>query len=124
MRARIPAFTAMAVAFVPAGEYASAEVLGAAANGFEVRESVACRRGTRQGVRGAASARALVGFRSHIFGSAANLSLEARAGGCWCERLADGGSVEHLRVLLVSPGRMLRMRGALGPFQGLAVDGV
>jgi hypothetical protein len=61
----------------------------------------------------------------HTFsGSAANLSLDARAGGCWCEKLPDGGSVEHLRVVYVSPGKTLRLRGALGPFQGLPVDGV
>ena len=61
----------------------------------------------------------------HTFsGSAANLTLDARAGGCWCEALPGGGSVEHLRVVYVAPGKSLRLRGALGPFQGLAVDGV
>jgi hypothetical protein len=61
----------------------------------------------------------------HTFsGNAANLALDARAGGCWCETLPDGGSVEHLRVVYVQPGKLLRLRGALGPFQGLAVDGV
>ena len=47
----------------------------------------------------------------------------ARAGGCWCESLPDGGSVEHLRVVYVAPGKALRLRGALGPFQGLGVEG-
>jgi hypothetical protein len=61
----------------------------------------------------------------HTFsGNAANMTLDARAGGCWCETLAGGGSVEHLRVVYVAPGKSLRLRGALGPFQGLAVDGV
>ena len=61
----------------------------------------------------------------HTFsGSAANLTFDARAGGCWCETLPGGGSVEHLRVVYVSPGKTLRLRGALGPFQGLAVAGV
>jgi hypothetical protein len=50
--------------------------------------------------------------------------LEARAGGCWCETLPNGGSVEHLRVVFVSPGKTLRLRGAIGPFQSYAVDGV
>jgi len=56
-------------------------------------------------------------------GSAANMSLEPVAGGCFCERWADG-SVEHGRVIMAIPGRLLRFRGSLGPFQELAVNGV
>lgn len=55
-------------------------------------------------------------------GNGANLTLEPRAGGCFCEALPDGGSVEHLRVTMVQPNRMLRLSGALGPLgtEGLA----
>jgi Polyketide cyclase / dehydrase and lipid transport len=60
----------------------------------------------------------------HSFsGSAANLTLDAKAGGCWCETLANGGSVLHLTVVQVMPGKSLRLRGALGPLQGMAVEG-
>ena len=60
----------------------------------------------------------------HTFsGSASNMSLDAKAGGCWCEALPGGGSVLHLTVVYAVPGKVLRLRGALGPFQGLAVDG-
>ena len=55
---------------------------------------------------------------------AANLSLNPRAGGCWCERLPGGGSAEHLRVVYIAPGKTLRLRGGLGPLQGMAADGV
>ena len=59
----------------------------------------------------------------HTFsGSAANLPLEARAGGCFCE-VWNGGSVQHLVVVDAQPGKILRLRGALGPFQGQGVDG-
>ena len=34
-----------------------------------------------------------------------------------------GGSVLHLIVVYSDPGKSLRLRGALGPFQGLGVDG-
>jgi hypothetical protein len=61
----------------------------------------------------------------HSFsGDAANMSLEPRAGGCWCETLPHGGSAEHMRVVYVMPEKTLRLRGALGPFQGMADDGV
>ena len=61
----------------------------------------------------------------HTFSkNAANLRLEARAGGCWCEDLPSGGSVEFLHVVYADPGKMLRLRGALGPLQTLPADGV
>jgi uncharacterized protein YndB with AHSA1/START domain len=56
-------------------------------------------------------------------GSAAHLRLDAVAGGCLCERW-DGGSVEHARVLMAVPARVLRLEGALGPLQELPVTGV
>jgi len=60
----------------------------------------------------------------HTFsGKAENLHLDPKAGGCWCETLPDGGSVAHLFVVYAAPGKALRLRGALGPFQGLGVEG-
>lgn len=59
----------------------------------------------------------------HTFSnSAANLSLDARAGGCFCETLPGGGSVQHATVAIAMPGTLLRLRGPLGPFQGQGVD--
>lgn len=57
-------------------------------------------------------------------GESKNLTLDARAGGCFCEKLADDGFVEHARVLFAQPGKLLRMEGALGPLQEMAVKGV
>ena len=57
-------------------------------------------------------------------GDSANLSLEARAGGCFCERLPGGGSVQHMAVIFAAPGKMLRLSGGLGPLQDLAISGV
>ena len=56
-------------------------------------------------------------------GRAESLSLAAAPGGCFCEQLADGGFVEHLRVVLAQPGTTLRLAGALGPLQELGVSG-
>lgn len=61
---------------------------------------------------------------SHTYsGDASRLSLDVRVGGCWCERL-DGGGVEHMRVVYVDAGRMIRLEGGLGPLQELGVRGV
>lgn len=57
-------------------------------------------------------------------GQAANMALEPRAGGCWCERWGDGHSVAHGFVLASQPGRLLRLNAPLGPLQALAVQAV
>jgi len=55
-------------------------------------------------------------------GVAANFSIDARAGGCFCERLKDG-SVAHMTVVFVERDSVLRMIGGLGPLQAMAVSG-
>ncbi len=57
-------------------------------------------------------------------GDAANLSLDPRPGGCFCERLTGGGGVVHMRVIYAQPSALLRMSGALGPLQGEPASGV
>lgn len=56
-------------------------------------------------------------------GEAKNFRLDAWAGGCFCEKLPDGGSVEHMRVVFAQPGKLLRMQGGLGPLQTMGVSG-
>lgn len=57
-------------------------------------------------------------------GDAANMTLEPRAGGCWCEATRQGGSVEHGHVVAFEPARgRLLMRAELGPLQSMAVNG-
>jgi hypothetical protein len=55
-------------------------------------------------------------------GDAANLSIDARPGGCFCEKLAGTGA-EHLRVTQLVPGKLVRLSGALGPLQSSGVAG-
>ena len=55
-------------------------------------------------------------------GDSRNLSIDARAGGCFCEKLPNG-SVEHMRVVFVTANQALRMSGALGPLQASGVSG-
>ena len=54
-------------------------------------------------------------------GSAKSMSLDAQAGGCWCE-MWSGGEVEHGRVVMVMPKQVLRVHGAFGPLQELGVQ--
>jgi uncharacterized protein YndB with AHSA1/START domain len=56
-------------------------------------------------------------------GDAKNLSIDARPGGCFCEKLPNGGGIEHARVTYVAPREVLRLSGALGPLQASGVAG-
>lgn len=65
---------------------------------------------------------------SHTYsGDARNLSLDLRAGGCWCERWDRRQSVEHGRVIMVLQNedvRTARIQAALGPLQQMGVVAV
>jgi len=50
------------------------------------------------------------------------LSIEPRAGGCFCELDGDR-QAWHMTVAFVDPERTLRMTGGLGPLQGMGLDG-
>ncbi len=52
-----------------------------------------------------------------------NLSIAAVPGGCFCERFPDSGGVQHMTVVYASPGKALRMAGALGPLQASGLSG-
>lgn len=61
---------------------------------------------------------------SHNYsGDIKNMTLDAKAGGCWCETWA-GGSVEHGRVLAAMAGSSLRLSAPLGPLQAMGVSAV
>jgi uncharacterized protein YndB with AHSA1/START domain len=59
----------------------------------------------------------------HTFtGDTKNLYLDARIGGCFCEKVSGGG-VQHLQVVSALPNKMLVMVGGLGPLQQSGVSG-
>jgi uncharacterized protein YndB with AHSA1/START domain len=102
---------------------ARAEVVDAQPNGFEVREQVV--------VTAPASVvwTTLVQpskwwSSAHTWsGSSANLSIGAASGGCFCERLPNGGSVLHMTTVYAAPGQKLVLSGALGPLQTSGATG-
>ena len=55
-------------------------------------------------------------------GDSRNLSIEARPGGCFCEKLRNGG-VEHMRVVQLRENQLVRMAGGLGPLQASGLAG-
>ena len=62
-------------------------------------------------------------------GDPMNLRLDARAGGCFCERVPvegswEAGEVEHGRVVALFPEQMLRLNASLGPLQSEGVNGM
>ncbi|MGO1071693.1 SRPBCC family protein [Lysobacter sp. CA199] len=58
------------------------------------------------------------------WGAASELSIDPRAGGCFCE-IGDDGKQQalHMTVSFVDPGKTLRLLGGLGPLQGMGVTG-
>ena len=62
--------------------------------------------------------------RDHTWwGEASELTIEPRAGGCFCER-NGAQQAQHMQVAFVDPGRLLRLTGGLGPLQGMGLHGV
>ena len=57
------------------------------------------------------------------FGDAKNMTIEPKAGGCFCER-ANGNEVMHMQVSAVFVDKEIVMLGGLGPLQKMGITGV
>lgn len=58
------------------------------------------------------------------WGKASTLSIDPRAGGCFCEISRDNKQQAlHMTVSFVDPGKTLRLLGGLGPLQGMGLNG-
>lgn len=103
---------------------AQAEVKSSSPSGFEV-ESKAVIAKSPQEVYAALGQVGSWWNNQHTYsGKAANMTLELRAGGCFCEKIPDDdGSIEHARVIYARPGQALRVQGGLGPLQAEAALG-
>jgi hypothetical protein len=102
---------------------AAAEVVHIGPSGFELKQVVHIK-ASAQATYAALIQPSHWWNSDHTFsGSAANLTIDPHAGGCFCEALPNGGQVRHETVVMAAPGEALMMRGALGPFMGRGVDG-
>jgi hypothetical protein len=115
---------AMVLAMMLAPAMARAEVVSASSNGFEIRHSVTIV--IPQPAAFDAFTRISEWWNAeHTYsGKSSNLTLSLEPGGCLCERLPNGGGVEHMHVTYVDPGQELVMTGALGPLLYEAAAGV
>ncbi|MEQ1727946.1 MAG: ATPase [Vicinamibacterales bacterium] len=101
---------------------ASAEVVDAQPNGFSLKYVYDIGR-PREAVYRAIFDVSHWWDASHSYsGQAGNLSLDARAGGCFCERL-PGGGVQHMLVIHANAPGQLTLQGGLGPLASLGVAG-
>ena len=113
----------LALACAAAPGWLAAEVLDSSASGFTVKETIEI-----QAPRQDVYARI---FRVGDWWEAAhtyshdprNLSIEEKAGGCYCEKLPDGGGVKHMEVVHLEPSKVILLHGAIGPLAYMAATG-
>ncbi len=101
-----------------------ADVLSKGGNGFEVQHSFAVHVETTTAWKQLLNVQRWWHPDHTWSGNARNLTLKAEIGACFCETLPNRGQVQHQHVIYAEKNRLLRLRGALGPLQEMAVDGV
>lgn len=104
---------------------ASADVVSASSNGFEVRETVPLVVPPEAAFKAFGELPSWWDPEHTYSGDSANLRLQLTPGGCFCERIPKtGGGVEHMHVIYVDPGKRVVLTGALGPLLYEATTGV
>lgn len=104
---------------------ASAEVRETRAGGFVLESRAVIEAGDRETAWAALVRLGDWWSDAHTYsGDASNITIDARAGGCWCE-VWPGGQIEHGRIVLAWPEQgLLRAEAPLGPLQAMAVSAV
>jgi uncharacterized protein YndB with AHSA1/START domain len=111
------------LACVLAPGWLAAEVVDSSVGGFTVKSTVT----VQSAPHAVYSAFFHIGdwwSSDHTFShDAHNLSLEAKAGGCMCEKLPNGGGVRFMEIVNLAPETAIVLHGALGPLQSMAAVG-
>jgi uncharacterized protein YndB with AHSA1/START domain len=102
---------------------AAADIIDTSPQGFTIRTSVQVARPPDRAYAALVDVGQWWGKEHTYTGDSRNMTIDARPGGCFCEKLPGGGGVEHGRVVNAAPGSLLRIDGALGPLQEMAVTG-
>lgn len=116
-------FPALVLAAVLAPLPASAEVMNSSTTGFTTSDKLTTPASPQEVWTALVRPQDWWNPEHSWSGDAGNLHLEPRAGGCFCEALPGGGSVQHMAVMQAAPAALLRMSGALGPLQSEALIG-
>lgn len=115
---------ALAAASFLAAFPAQPEVLDSSAGGFTVRATVSIAASPDEVYRRILHNIGDWWSSDHTFsGDAHNLSIEEKPMGCFCEKLPNQGSVRHMEVVYLAPGKTIGLNGALGPLSSLAATG-
>jgi uncharacterized protein YndB with AHSA1/START domain len=113
----------VAVMCMIAPGWLAAEVVDSSAGGFTVKETIAIQ-APPQDVYARIFHIGDWWNPAHTFSrDAHNLSLEEKTGGCFCEKLPDGGGAKHMEVVFLAPAKTIVLHGTLGPLQSVAADG-
>ena len=120
MRRAHPCLTLL---FVAAVAPAYAEVKQATPDNFVIVHSVQVKAAPAKAYAAIAEPNRWWNGQHSYSGNAANFTMKAEAGACFCERW-NGNSVEHGVVIMALQDRLLRLRAPLGPLQGRALSAV
>lgn len=112
---------ALALALLLSAPAATAEILDSRPGGMSLRQQVVVP------VAPAVAWQALIDVdswwpRDHTWFPGSKLSIEPRAGGCFCE-IAGERQARHMEVGFVDAPGTLRLLGGLGPLQGMGLYG-
>ena len=103
--------------------WAAATVADSAANGFTVKITLNLKAAPAEVYKKILRVGDWWNAEHTYSGDAHNLTIEEKPGGCWCEKLPNGGGVKHMEVLTLMPGSRIVMSGGLGPLQNIAAAG-
>ena len=103
---------------------ASAAVLNAGDNGFEIQQTVNLVVPQADAYNSFGQVGRWWNNEHTYSGDAGRMTLPLRAGSCFCETLDNGGGIEHMRVTFVQPGERVLLTGSLGPLLYEATTGV
>lgn len=102
----------------------TAEVKDSSANGFTIATTFVAKGSPDEVYRKIVSVGESWSSEHSYSGDARNLTLDAKAGGCWCEKLPKvNGSVAHMQVATAWPGRLLLLTGGMGPLEQMGASG-
>jgi hypothetical protein len=113
-----------AIVFALSPNTARPEVMDSAANGFTVKTTLMIAASPDDVYRRLIHNVGDWWDAEHSFsGDSHNLSIEEKPMGCFCEKLPNQGSVRHMEVVFLAPGKAVGLSGALGPLLSIAEAG-